>query len=446
MSPTILSPKGGFIMSMNQFITDILNIQEDIIEDIQQVKQSDDRIIIYIKLKSTVFQCPTCSNKIIIHGYYERKLTHSTLVNRPCYIVYKQRRYTCKVCEYTFSEKNPFTTEGDTLTNETKINILKDLKDASCTYTTVANKYNVSKQTVFRVFDKHVDIARKPMPMVLSMDEHYFPESDVDSLYCLLLMNFETGEIIDILPSRKKHDIIAYFTNIRSETRNLSTGISELDNIKYISIDLYDNFRDIANIIFPWVTVCADSFHVIKHLTEAFKDIRLKYTRNTEDESLKYLLRKFHFVFDHRQIPKLDNEPKYNRTIGQYVNYRGIRDYLFNYFPEIKAAYDLKELYINFNREATYEEAPERLDEMILAFADSDIPEYVAFYKLLRNWRQEIINSFIRINGIRINNSYIESKNRILEKLILNAYGFSNFKRTRNRAMYCLNKYDSYTF
>ena len=42
-------------------------------------------------------------------------------------------------------------------------------------------------------------------------------------------------------------------------------------------------------------------------------------------------------------------------------------------------------------------------------------------------------------------NSYIESKNRILKKLIINANGFRNFKRTRNRILYCLNKYDKFT-
>ena len=58
----------------------------------------------------------------------------------------------------------------------------------------------------------------------------------------------------------------------------------------------------------------------------------------------------------------------------------------------------------------------------------------------------EIINSFTRIDGRRINNSYIESKNRQLEHLINNANGFVNFERTRNRIMYCLNKNDTYLF
>ena len=86
-----------------------------------------------------------------------------------------------------------------------QINILKDLKHPEDTYTSVAERYHVSKATVLRLFDKHVDIMRKPLPMVLSIDEHYFPESDMDSLYCFLLMNFITGEVIDVLPTRRKH-------------------------------------------------------------------------------------------------------------------------------------------------------------------------------------------------------------------------------------------------
>ncbi|MBQ7674422.1 MAG: transposase, partial [Alphaproteobacteria bacterium] len=64
---------------------------------------------------------------------------------------------------------------------------------------------------------------------------------------------------------------------------------------------------------------------------------------------------------------------------------------------------------------------------------NAGIEEFEPFYGMLTNWRTEIINSFTTINGIRINNSFIESKNRILEKLLYNGNGFSNFKRTRNR-------------
>ena len=62
-------------------------------------------------------------------------------------------------------------------------------------------------------------------------------------------------------------------------------------------------------------------------------------------------------------------------------------------------------------------------------FEDSGIEEYDEFRKMLENWREEIINSFTVINGRRINNSYMESKNRVVGRLIFSANGFKNFKR-----------------
>ncbi len=399
---------------MRQFITDMLNIQEEQIEDVQSIKQSDGSIVVHLKLKIVSKICPYCSRNVKVHGYYPRKLIHSTLANRKCTIIYKQRRFYCSNCDLSFNEHNPFGNTTDCLTYETKVNILNDLKHPESTYTNVANRYNVSKATVLRLFDKHVDIPRKPFPEVLSLDEHYFPESDFISLYCFLMMDFNTGEIIDVLPDRKKNYLLRYFTSIRADTRDSSTSRSELDNVKYISIDLYDNYRDIAHICFPRAVICADSFHVLKHLTEDFNRVRLKCLRKTDNRVSEYLLVKFRFVFDHGQY--LDNEPKYNKTVGRYVNYRTIRDMMFENFPELEAAYNLKELYISFNQNATLETAPEQIEEMIGRFADSGIKEYNEFYGLLRNWKEEIINSFTRFNGRRINNSYIESKNRILER------------------------------
>ena len=98
------------------------------------------------------------------------------------------------------------------------------------------------------------------------------------------------------------------------------------------------------------------------------------------------------------------------------------------------------------NSQSTLKTAPTKIDEAIHIFSDCGIEEYEEFHTLLINWREEIINSFTVIEGKRINNSYIESKNRIIAKLIYNANGFKNFKRTRNRILYCLNKNDTFKF
>ena len=429
-------------MSYEKFTTSLLNIKPSDVLSVLPMNQKDGSIILKVRLVPREIPCPICGIPGKVHGYYRRKLTHSALANRVCIICYEQRRYICPDCGTTFAEKNPFIDSGERLTFETKYNVLKDLKYTEETYTSVAQRYNLTPTKVMRLFDKHVDIARKPMPRILSIDEHHFPNSDHDSKYCCLFMDFESGEMVDIISSRKKFKLVEYFSEIKHSTMDPKTMKSELDNVEYVSIDMYDTYRDIASIFFPKAKVCADSFHVLKHLTDDFRRIRMRVIRNTQDPTLKYLLTKFRHVFDHNK--KLDNEPRYNKRLGRYVNLREIKDFLCSSFEELKTAYELKEYYIKLNGSKTYENAAKAIDEAIALFESSGIEEYEEFFNMLGNWREEIINSFITVNGRRINNSYMESKNRLVGKLIFNANGYRNFKRTRNRILYCLNEKDTF--
>ena len=430
-------------MSIEKFITDTLNIDPNTIDSIESIRSTDESVAVRIKLKPDPDpKCPYCGTQLVCNGFYNKKLIHSILINRPCTVFFARRRYICRHCECTFSEPNRFAGKGENVTYETKINVLKDLKEPSMTYTSTARRNNLSTTKVLQIFDKHVSISRKPLPEVLAIDEHYFPASDFDSLYICVLMDFKDGTIIDILPDRKKDYLISYFGNIRNETLNKKNGRSELSNVKYVSIDLYDTYKDIARTYFRKAIICADSFHVIEHLTKGFRAVRLRCRRNTQDEDLQYLLTKFKYIFDHDHF--LDNEPKYNKRFKRYMNYRDMMNILFERFPDLKKAYYLKESYLLFNETCTLKDAPERLADQIGAFADSGIDEYIEFYNLLINWSQEIINSFTVVYSRRINNSYIESRNRQIESLFFNANGFTNFHRTRPRILYCLNKKDTY--
>jgi len=101
-------------------------------------------------------------------------------------------------------------------------------------------------------------------------------------------------------------------------------------------------------------------------------------------------------------------------------------------------------MYINFNDTSILENAEDSLNKLIESFTSAKATEYIAIHKMLRNWKREIINSFtLDKNGYRINNSLIESKNSLIKKIMRNANGYRNFRRLRNRIIYCLNS-DSY--
>lgn len=428
----------------NKFITNILNVDDKDIESLDCIDDSNGNLTLTIKLlRKESDVCPACDKPGKIHGYNMKKLNHSIFANRKCIIIFKQRRYKCVDCDLTFSESNPFAKRNEKITHETKINVLKDLKRTNVTYNQVAGRYNITATEVQRIFDKHVNIEPHALPEALSIDEHYFPNSDYDGLYMFIMMDFRTGELIDIYPDRKKSYLISKFSAIKNRTYNDKTHTSELSRVKYISMDLNDYYRQVCKLYFPNAIICADEFHVIRNLNDFFDNVRKRCRRNCDSDLYIYLLTKFEGVLS--VDADLDNIGKYNRKLGRYINYRGIREMIFEAFPDIRIAYELKEDYILFNRTAALNNAEIELEKLIEAFKNCSIKEYKAFSSLLINWKKEIVNSFIVIDGKRINNSFIESRNRQIGSLIYNANGLSNFKRTRNRIMYCINKNDTYS-
>ena len=158
-------------MPLDQFITNMLNIESEQIQELLTFCQSDGSMIIKIRLVHAHCACPYYNGQAHIHGYYPRKLTHSTFINRACTILYLQRRYRCNTCQSTFNEPNPFTCSHEGIPHETKLNILQDLKHPEITYTLAANRNHISKAMVLRIFDRYVCIARNPLPEILSINE-----------------------------------------------------------------------------------------------------------------------------------------------------------------------------------------------------------------------------------------------------------------------------------
>ena len=135
----------------------MLNINELDIESVSTISQSNETLKIKVRLKADLnVVCPLCKGPVIKNGFISRKLTHSTLVNRKCFIIYERRIYLCKECDFSFSENNPFINTSESVTLETKINVLKDLKKVNNTYSSTAERFNLSTTKVQRIFDRSV--------------------------------------------------------------------------------------------------------------------------------------------------------------------------------------------------------------------------------------------------------------------------------------------------
>ncbi|MEG0170343.1 MAG: transposase, partial [Anaerorhabdus sp.] len=294
-----------------------------------------------------------------------------------------------------------------------------------------AFNFHISNTEVIKIFDSFVNINRISLPRILCIDEIHIPMIAYSSVYVCVMMDFQTSNLIEILPTRFKVDLLRYFDAIPMEERNV---------VKYVCIDMWEPYKDAVNRRFKSALVLIDSFHVIEHLTRDFTSLRIRIMNHYGTNSNEYyLLKKWNWLLIKKSI-ELDNQSKLNHRLKRYVNLRQLLNLQLDISPELHKAYDLMNRYLSFNDLATENDCRIQLNEIIHEFILADIPEYSEFIALLQTWKEEIINSFVRVDGKRISNGPMESLNGRIDKLEANANGVRNYKRFRNRTIYCFNK------
>ena len=111
-----------------------------------------------------------------------------------------------------------------------------------------------------------------------------------------------------------------------------------------------------------------------------------------------------------------------------------------NVDPSIKEAYLLKDNFLKDIRKTTQFDSEIKITFYINSFKSSSLPEFNKLASLFENWKQPIINSFIRdYNNKRYSNGVIEGMNSRIKTIKKVSYGYSNFFHFRNRIMYIVN-------
>ena len=356
----------------------------------------------------------------------------------------------------------------------TVFNVLNDLKKPTETFTSVSARYNISDTTVASIFDSHVFIPRRKLPKYINIDEVYAFSSDRSNYVCVLV-DFLTGKTIDLLPTRRKEDLIKYFNLIPLEERK---------EVELISMDMWDTYRIVAKSVFPNVRTVVDKFHLYQELHRRITTIRVAAMNRTKPIKLKknqilsvaekyereqqskkyYVLKKFNWLLfksdDHTTIVKCADgtekemkifDPnmakKRNRALGRYCNYYDIYDMILTIDSELETAMNLKFKFDQFYKNSTYENSKKRLEDLILDFRSCGIDVLVGFADTLTRWKKEIINSFIIIDETtkrKMNNGIIENRNKVIKQIKHNGNGYRNWDRFRTRSLYVLNEDTTY--
>lgn len=422
--------KGGIVIPNFDCTTLMLNIRESDIKKSDFI--SDGKTVFFdITLIRKPMICPFCRGNMIGHGHKLKIIKHPALRNQIGFIRYHANRYICKDCGKTAIEKNPFTFDGFNSSFLLLQNSMKLIANLNYTLKMISEELNISTTQLNRYIDSYITIPYRPLPESIGIDElHSRTLSRKNSSYLCVLVDNEKRALFDILDSRSKLSLSMYFSNFPR---------SERENVKYVTIDMWDSYKDVAKTYFPNCVVAVDPFHVIKHLQYDFERLRLDIMKNLPYGSNSYyLLKKWNWLLNESNI-FLDNEPVYNSRFKTKLNKRNLRDMIFDAFPVLSQAYYLKEAYRSMNSTASFDEAAEQYDTILNAFKKSGIKQFDEFISILSNWKEEILNSFLRpYDDRKLSNSLVENFNGKIRTYLSVSKGISNFERFRKRVLYSL--------
>ena len=106
----------------------------------------------------------------ISYGKRKRTINCDLFAHYKSNLILEYYRFQCKDCNHFFSDSTNIILKGERIAKSTKINILLDLKEDH-TFKYIAQKNNISLQTVIDILESHIKPVRKILPEVICIDE-----------------------------------------------------------------------------------------------------------------------------------------------------------------------------------------------------------------------------------------------------------------------------------
>lgn len=392
----------------NKDIIKLLKIQaKNLILDKTIINHDDNTLDCYISKKVVTSVCPCCGSLTKrIHDHRFQRIKHSPINGYKTTLVLKKTRLLCTQCGKKFyMNYNDIVNPKFRCSNQLFNNIISDLQFSSCTFKEVAKRNFVSPGVVSRYLLFFAYLMQwenvTTLPSHIGIDE--FKGNCDNSKYLFHIYDLDTKQTIYILRTRKYCDIVNFFNNITNR-----------NDVKIVTMDLSDSFRNAVKAKLKNAIIIADRFHYTRIVGDALDELRKFLWNNTDGPEKKYfknikrtLLKSTEFLSDE----KLKNiEEKLSKA--------------FEFSPTLKYCYDLYQDFLRIKHGKTYEEKCSLFSNWLSKAESSTVTEFSTAAETLLRWNKEILNSF----KYSYTNSSTEGKNNKIKVTKRIAYGFRNLR------------------
>ena len=374
---------------------------------IEQVKEQMGRIVLYISLPKKEHTCPACGQKTSkVHDYRMQKIKHLKWFERFTILFYKRRRYAC-TCGKRFSENTSFVDRYQRFSKEwNQVVQIRSVK--AKTFKEAAEILGTSSTTVIRRFKQLVKTLPSgvQLPRAIAIDEY---KADTDAgKYQLIIADAETHAPIDILPNRRKETIKQYLQENGA-------------NVEIVVMDMNPSFKAAVNKALNRPVIVADRFHYCRYIHWAVDEVRRKVQKEWHTYDRKKV-KKMRYVL-HKSPEALTLEERW--YLKRYTDMS----------PELKEAYELKELYKKWQNDSRKEMNISVVKAGLEAFyrkvEETQNPAFLKAIKTFKNWQVEILNSY----AFGYSNGFLEGINNTSKVIKRNAYGFRKFEHFKAKIL-----------
>lgn len=387
----------------NNFITNLLDLKG---VKVTKFRNRKNRIRIHIELPIKQHTCPFCHSKTSkVHDYRFQLIKDIPIYYKDTFLYYRKRRYVCCNCNKRFYEKNDFLPKRARKTNRLTAFIINQLKQKQ-SMTDIARISNVSTSTVSKLLP-YLSVSATYIPEVLCIDE--FRGNTGNYKYQVSLIDGKTHKPIDIIECRHKVHLFNYFNKFSLEERK---------KVKYVVMDLWQPYKDLAKAYFPKAKIVADRFHYSRYIVQAVDTVRKQVQSKLTPEERTY--------FKHSRkllLSRYINLSKQQREELEYI--------LINYSDELRSVYYEKEELLDIIHSDEKYLAIDKLNKWIKNNLEANYEVLTECAKTYSNWINEIRNSLL----VPYSNGAMEGYNNKIKVLKRIAFGFRNFHNFKARIL-----------
>ncbi|MGM0213027.1 hypothetical protein IGI42_000540 [Enterococcus sp. AZ109] len=343
--------------------------------------------------------------------------------NRQTYLRLKKQRYHCRACCTYFTAQTYLVNRHCFISKQVHNRVLEELTERQ-SLKSIAKRCRVSVTTVQRTLSglsHKTNVKKNWLPKCLLLDE-FRSLTTYHGKYSFSCMDGETGKLFDILPSRRKKDLVAYFMRFDRKAR---------ENVRYIVTDMNAPYFALIKECFPKAQAIVDRFHIIQHLNRCFNHVRIRIMKQLDQTDSAQAKQYRQLKSLYRLLLKPANKLAYltfkkQRNFGwAYLTETEVVDRLLAISSELKAAY----LYYQEILSAYHDKDSDCFFHLLQTMPNTLPGELRHVKKAFLKYKSGILLAFSKpySNG-RLDNlhTHIKALKRI-------SYGFRDFSNMRTR-------------